>query len=145
MNDDEVDILEKFVVMMYGKSSNATGVNNAWLDMFAWKQRPYQAIPPTRSALLQHVKRAAYQAGCIWSQSTLRQPATQSPADWGWAKNGEMWHVGWTMLPPIVESCQQLTMCGCKSECHGRCKCYRLRLSCTALCSCLFLSFYRLY
>ena len=58
--------------MMY-KSSTATGVNNARLDMFARKQRLYQAIPPTRSALLQRVKRAAYQAGSIWSQSTLRQ------------------------------------------------------------------------
>ena len=59
VNDNEVDVLEKFVVMMYDKSSTATGVNNARLDMFARKQRPYQAIPPTRSALLQH---NAYQA-----------------------------------------------------------------------------------
>ena len=67
VNDNEVDILDKCVVMMY-KSSTATGVDNARLDVFARKQRPYQAIPPTRSALLQHVKRAAYQADIIWSQ-----------------------------------------------------------------------------
>ena len=83
VNYNEMDILEKFVVIMYDRSSTATGVNNARLDMFARKQRPYQAIPPTRSALLQHVNRAAYQADCVWSQSTLRQPETQSPADWG--------------------------------------------------------------
>ncbi len=115
--------------MMY-KSSTATGVNNARLDMFARKQRPYQAIPPTRSALLQHVKSAAYQAGCIWSQSTQRLTETQSPADWGWAKNGDPWNVVWTMLPPIVESCQQVTKCGIKSECHGRLSFfYRIGLS----------------
>ena len=136
VNNNEMDILEKFVVIMYDRSSTATGVNNARLDMFARKQRPYQAIPPTRSALLQHVKRAAYQAVSVWSQSTLRQPETQSPADWGWANNGDLWNVVWTTFPPIVESCQQLTKCGCKSDCHGRCKCYRLGLSCTALCSC---------
>ena len=72
VNGNEVDILEKFVVMMYDRSSTATRVNNAMLDMFARKQRPCQAIPPTQSALLQHVKRAAYQSGSIWSQSTLR-------------------------------------------------------------------------
>ena len=116
----------------------ATDVNNARLDMFARKQRPYQAIPPTQSALLQHVTLAAYQAGCVWSQSTLRQPETQSPADWGWAKNGDLWNVVWTTLPPFVESCQQLTKCGCKSDCHGRCKCYRRGLSCIALCSCRY-------
>ena len=46
--------LEKFVVMMYDRSA-----------------QPYEAIPPTRSVLKQHVKRSAYQAGCIWSQSTV--------------------------------------------------------------------------
>ena len=106
--------------------------------MFARKQRPYQAIPSTRSVSLQHVKGAAYQAGCIWSQSTLRQPETQSPADWGWAKNGDLCNVVWTMLPSNVESCQQFTKCGCKSDCHGRCNCYRLGLSSTALCSCRY-------
>ena len=35
VNDNEVDILEKFVVMMCDKSSTATRVNNARLDMFA--------------------------------------------------------------------------------------------------------------
>ena len=90
VNNNEVDILEKFAVMIYDKSSTATGVDNARLEMFAWKQRPYQATPPTRSALLQHVKHAAYQAGCIWSQSTLHQPETQSPAHSGWAKNGDL-------------------------------------------------------
>ena len=135
VNDNEVDILEKFVVIMYDKSSTATCANIARLDMFARKQRPSQAIPPTRSASLQHVKRAAYHAGCIWSQSTLCQPEAQSPADWGWAKNGDLWNVVWIMFPPIVESCQQATKRGCKSECHGRCKWYRFGLSCTVLCS----------
>ena len=61
------------MVMMYDKSSTVACVNIAMLDMFARKQRPYQAIPPTRTALLQHAKHAACQAGCIWSQSTLRR------------------------------------------------------------------------
>ena len=43
-----------------------------------------------------------------------------------------------TTLPHIAASCQELTKCGCKAECHGRCKCYRLGLNCTALCSCTF-------
>ncbi|KAJ8353186.1 hypothetical protein SKAU_G00207530 [Synaphobranchus kaupii] len=55
-------ILENFVVMMYDRSSTADGVDNARLDMFARKQRPYEAIPPTQAALLQHVRRATYQS-----------------------------------------------------------------------------------
>ena len=136
VDDEDLETLENFVVMMYDRSSTAEGVDDARLDMFARKQRPYEAIPPTRDALLQHVKRAAYQAGCIWSQSTVCQPETQSPADWGWTKKGDLWQIFWTELLPIAESCEQLTKCGCKSECHGRCKCYRFGLTCTILCCC---------
>ena len=71
VDDEDLETLENFVVMMYDRSSTAEGVDDARLDMFARKQRPYEAIPPTRDALLQHVKRAAYQAGCKWSQSTV--------------------------------------------------------------------------
>ena len=111
-------------------------VNDARLDLFARKQRSYKAIPPTQSALLQHTKRAAYQAGCVWSQATVCWPEAQSPANWGWIKHDQVWKIFWTTLPHIAASCQELTKCGCKAECHGRCKCYRLGLNCTALCSC---------
>ena len=65
VDDEDLQILEKFVVIMYDSSSTAEGVDDARLDMFARKHRPCEAIPPTRAALLQHTKRAAYQAGCI--------------------------------------------------------------------------------
>ena len=136
VDDDDLTTLEKFVVMMYDRSNTARGVDDARLDMFARKQRPYEAIPPTRAALHQHVKLATYQAGYIWSQSLVRQPETQSPADWGWTKTGDRWQIFWTTPPLIAESCQQLTKCGCKTECCGRCKCHRFGLSCTTLCSC---------
>ena len=136
LDDEDLKTLEKFMVMMYDRSSTVEGVDDARLDMFARKQRPYEAIPPTRSALKQHVMRASYQGGCIWSQSTVCQPEPQTPANWGWTKKGDLWQIVWTELPPIAESCQQLTKCGCKLECCGRCKCYCFGLTCTALCSC---------
>ena len=34
-------------------------------------------------------------------------------------------------------SCQELTKCSCKKSCKRRCKCFRIGLSCTALCSCV--------
>ena len=44
---------------------NSAYVDEAKLDLFASEQRPYEAIPPTRVALIQHTKCAAYQAGCM--------------------------------------------------------------------------------
>jgi len=136
VEDEDRGILEKFIITMYDRSSTAGGIDEARLDMFARKQRSYEAIPPTRAALIEHAKRAAYQAGCIWGQATVCQMETQNPGDWGWKKQDDMWQIFWTTLSPIAQSCQQLTKCGCKTECRGRCKCYRFGLPCTALCSC---------
>lgn len=119
------------VILMYGRSSTAATVDEARLDMFARKQRSYEAIPPTRAALLQHTRHAAFQAGCVWAQATQCQPEVESPADWGCQKVGEDWHVFWTANSPIAKSCKQLTKCGCKSGCCGRGKRYRLGLTCT--------------
>ena len=128
-------ILERFVALMYDKSSTLDSVDEARLDLFARKQRRYDATPPTRAALLQHTKCSIYQAG-VWAQAILCQPEAESPADWGWEKVGEEWKVFWTAISTIAKCCEQLTTCVCKSACHGRFKCYRLGLACTALCSC---------
>lgn len=56
----DLEILERFVILMYDSSNNATTVDESRLDMFARKRRPYGAIPPTRMALLQHTSRGAF-------------------------------------------------------------------------------------
>ena len=121
VTDEDLKVLEKFVITMYDRYSTTTCVNDARLDLFARKQRSYEAIPPTESALLQHNKRAAYQAECVWSQATVCRPEAQSPANWGWIKHDQVWKICWTTLPHSAASCQELTKCGCKTECHGRC------------------------
>jgi len=69
-------------VVMYDRSSADTSVNDARLNFFTHKQRPYDAIQP-QSALKLHSEHAAYQGRIIWGQATLPQPVTKSPADWG--------------------------------------------------------------
>ena len=137
VSEDDLQKLENFVVVMYDRSSAATGVDEARLNLFARKQRSYDAIPPTSAALMEHAKRAAYQAGIIWGQATVTNPEVVSPADWGWNQKGDIWQICWTMLPPIAASCQELTQCSCKKGCNRRCKCFRSGLACTALCSCV--------
>jgi hypothetical protein len=136
-DEDDMHKLERFVVVMYDRSSEATCVNDARLDLFARKQRAYDAIPPTQAALKEHVKRATYQAGCIWSQAIISQPEVHSPSNWGWEKCGEGWTILWTTMPPIATGCQELTKCRCKVACSGNCCCFGYGLPCTALCSCV--------
>lgn len=76
VDGSDLQILETFVILMYDRSSAAGTVDEARLDMFARKQGAYKAIPSTRDSLLQHTKRAAYQAGCVWDRATHNQSAT---------------------------------------------------------------------
>ena len=45
------------------------------------KGRSLEAIPPTHDALLQHMKRAIYQASC-WRQSLIAQQNLPDPNAW---------------------------------------------------------------
>jgi len=139
VSDDDLQKLDKFVVLTYDRSSAVTGVDEARLDLFARKQRSYDAIPPISAALKEHAKRAAYHAGIIWALATIPNLEISSPTDWGWShsQDGESWQICWTTPPPIATSCQELTKCACKKGCNRRCKCFRSGLSCIALCICV--------
>jgi len=65
LDDADLQSLEQFVVVMYERSSADISVNDARLNFFAHKQRPYDAIPP-QFALKLHSKHAAYQGTIIW-------------------------------------------------------------------------------
>ena len=98
-----------------------------------------EKIPPTKAALLQHSKRAAYQAG-VWTTSELTKQDRPSPEDWGWGWDNEIlsWTPVWTTLPLASKTCAELIKCGCKNNngCGARCGCKKANWSCTELCSC---------
>ena len=43
-------------------------------------------LPPTQAAFVEHVKRAAYQAGHVWVQMLVAVPELPSPSEWGGSK-----------------------------------------------------------
>ena len=120
---------------MTGPVQPRVSVIHAWIYLPESRDltKQYHQLSQLSSSILSS---AAYQAGCVWSQATVCWPEAQSPANWGWIKHDQVWKICWTTLPHIAASCQELTKYGCKAECHGRCKCYRLGLNCTVLCSC---------
>ena len=64
--------LERFTVVLCNKTSNLECVNEARMELFCQRNRPMESIPPTKDALLQHLKRVTYQAG-IWTISELTE------------------------------------------------------------------------
>ena len=61
-------LLERFTVILYDKTSEFQFVNELRQELFCQKEKTMERLPPTQHSLLQHTKRAAYQAG-IWCTS----------------------------------------------------------------------------
>ncbi|CAB3998852.1 Hypothetical predicted protein [Paramuricea clavata] len=75
-------LLERYVVLMYDRTSESTNVNDARKQLFTQKSRTLENIPPTQAALKQHIKRTRYQAHC-WNQALVKDPEMPDPSDWG--------------------------------------------------------------
>ena len=116
-------LLERFVILLYDRSSSQECVNQARKQLFTQKGRAIENLPPTHAALTEHIKRAAYQAGYCWAQMAIKAPELPSPNEWGWKKADEGWEAQWTTLPEAAQACRELIKCSCKKSCTGRCKC----------------------
>ena len=74
-------IVERFVILMYDKTSRCTDIDKARRQMFA-KQLKAEQISPTFDAWEQQLRRAIYQGGYVWAQALLTQPVLPSPTGW---------------------------------------------------------------
>jgi len=65
-----MQLIERFVILMYSKGCGAACVNEARQRLFTSGSRSLENIPPTQTALFQHVKRALLQGSFFWRQAT---------------------------------------------------------------------------
>ena len=65
LSEEQFRVLERFVVIMYNRTTPHQDVHKARLSMFSQGTRRIESIPPTQAAIAQHVRRAAYQAGHV--------------------------------------------------------------------------------
>ena len=63
ITDDCMAVLERFVVLLYDRTSSLVKVNEVRQELFSKKSRNLDSIPPTRASLEQHVKSAVFQGG----------------------------------------------------------------------------------
>ena len=137
-NSEYLPTLERFVVLLYDRTSNKLHVNDSRKQLFTKKCRGMDSLPPTQAALIQHIKRAVLQSGYCWYRSLQAQQNLPSPKDWGWERSSDEddWQPFWSTLPDVGKCCPELVKCGCKKGCNKRCKCVKAGLKCTALCFC---------
>ena len=124
------------IVRTHSRSCNLVNVNDARRELFTQGSRPIEKIPPTKGALLQHTKRAVYQAGYICSQALTPSSNLPNPVFWGWSLDANGWIPFLTNQPDAFSTCYELVHCGCLKGCKKKCKCKSSNLKCTELCKC---------
>ncbi len=53
-------------------------------SFFSQKGRAMDGLLPTQAAIVEHTRRAAYQADHIWAQMFVTIPNIPPPSEWGW-------------------------------------------------------------
>ena len=66
-SDSAMAVLERFVVLLYDRTSGIQNVNECKKHLFT-QNRSLENLPPTSAALKQHVKQAIYQSN-RWNKS----------------------------------------------------------------------------
>ena len=66
MFQDNMEMISRYTVVIYNRTSNSANVNEARRTLFIKDGKDLDSIPPTESALYEHVSRAAYVSGHIW-------------------------------------------------------------------------------
>ena len=136
IQEELFDQLEKYTVLLYDKQSKIDRVDLARRALVA-KGKTVDRIPPTSAALIQHAKRATYQAGHVWARSLEKCPNLPDVLLWGWTINDDnSISPFWTHLKEASTACSEFLKCKCKKGCKSACKCKKARLSCTELCLC---------
>ena len=128
LEKNDIEMLEKFITLLYDKSSSTETVDAARKLLFMHKNIPFESL---------HVLRAVYQASIVWGQALEQQPVYLSPEKWGWKSNSDgNWDIHWTAISAISNVCSEFCKCACRKGCGAKCSCKKSNLQCTSICSC---------
>ena len=134
VSNEDVAVLERFTILLHDRTSDLMSIDETRKYLFTKKGRAMNAIPPTRAALVQHIRRAVYQGGHCWGKALHVSLNLPSQEDWERTDSND-WKPLWTTLPEAGRSSRELLRCGCKKGCQQQCKCKKASLKCTALCT----------
>ena len=136
--DSKFKEIQRFVVLMYSRTSTLSSVNEARMELYFQRDtHNIEAIPPTSNSLLFHTRRAIYQCG-TWSKCLLPRQNLPSPVNFGWIEVNDptvKWEPLWMTKSQAIKEMREFVKCGCKQPCT-RCKCKDAQLICTLLCGC---------
>jgi hypothetical protein len=137
--DDETGTsIEAFICSLYSVSKRIpASVDEARYLVFCQKAQNNMVLPPTSDSLLQHSKRANYQAH-VWRNALVARQGLPSPESHGWKVENGILCPQLMTKPPAPVCILELTNCQClKSMCTKNCSCRNNGLACTEACKCM--------
>ena len=109
--DDDLTLIERFVVLLYDRTGSTASVNGARRWLFTKKGTSIGNCPPTLNSLLQHIYRSILQSSsCRQARNVLKLLAVRSKFGWDGASPI------WMTIAEAAKSCQELVKCGCKKN-----------------------------
>jgi len=95
LSEDIMEKLERYIVILYSRTSDDESVNSARLSLFCQMSRPIDNTPPTRAVLEEHTRRSIYQAGLTWGHCFEKCLDVATASDWGWEVDGSKFKPKW--------------------------------------------------
>lgn len=106
IKDEDTTVLERFTILLYNRTSTIVNIDEARCELFTKKGRAMDALPPTKAALVQHIRRAVYQGGHCWGKMLHVNLDMPTPGDGSIQTAGN--HYGPPYLRPV---CRQESCC----------------------------------
>jgi len=138
LSSEVFNTIQEFTCKLYSRNSKVHEVNELRYDIFRCHRGEIDSaqLPPCENTLLQHTRRANYQAA-IWRRSLDNSPAIPDPTEGhGWAKcqDGSLM-INWMTTSPAPEMVIDLISCRCTRACRpSECTCMLNGIKCTAAC-----------
>lgn len=122
---------EAFICSLYTISNRISATaDEARYLLFCQKAQNNLLLPPTSDSLLQHIKRANYQA-YVWRKALMPRQDLPSPAGHGWKIDNNTLCPDLMTKPPAPASILELINCQCiRSSCTQNCSCSSNGLAC---------------
>ena len=132
ITDDQISIIERYFGFVY--YGYITSIDYERLNGFEFSLHGnLLMIPPSRSCLIQHNKRAAYYSGYT-NRQCIENIILPLPNDWGWTLSDGIYSPNWVTSSQSIDIAQLTTIYSCSSASCVRCKCSKL--NCLPYCKC---------
>ena len=138
---NSMEVIEPWVMSWYNKAGlyDCASIDGLRFQLFKHSVKDeLRDLTQCQDALLQHLLRAAFQAGWLWGNSLL-QLSCPPVVEWGWTTDGEelIRFIRWSTVSTGDTLSQVTGVCRCRSNKWTSCSCAGRGMKCLIYCKCL--------